>query len=121
MAIYFKRDWVNYPDKKFDNLWVPEHRIAILPRGEWEEDKPYNRLDLVTYHGKLYLAKQGNVAISPVYEEYWVELEKDTKEDGWEPIAPIQIEPKEYKCKSCGAPLKQGQTKCEWCRTVYSW
>lgn len=52
-------------------------------------------------------------------------LNKDTLnklgEDNWKPLCKIQMEPKEYKCKSCGAPLKQGQTKCEWCRTVYSW
>ena len=33
----------------------------------------------------------------------------------------IPVLPKELKCKSCGAPLKQGQIKCEWCRTVYRW
>ena len=65
-----------------------------------------------------------------VWENYPDEntiLNKDTlnklNEDKkfWKPLCKIQMEPIEYKCKSCGAPLKRGQTKCEWCRTVYSW
>ena len=51
--------------------------------------------------------------VTPLTEETLNKL--DVKAHG------IPKKPQILKCLHCGAPLKEGQTKCEWCRTVYRW
>jgi len=40
-------------------------RILIMPKGEWDTLVSYNMLDLVTYSGVAYLAKQASTGVNP--------------------------------------------------------
>ena len=87
-------------------------RVVVVPRGEWQSNKEYKRCDIVTFKGKAYLAKQDSISAIPNQDlECWVEFSDGTRKEKAEIV----------KCKSCGAPLREGQTRCEWCRTPYVW
>lgn len=51
-------------------------RILIIPKGEWEEEKEYKMLDLVTHKGNAFLSKKTSLGIEPTTknEEYWFAL-----------------------------------------------
>lgn len=51
-------------------------RILIIPKGEYDAEKTYEMLDLVTYNGISWLAKKTAVGIEPSEgnEEYWQNL-----------------------------------------------
>lgn len=49
-------------------------RILIMPRGDWNNLDTYDMLDLVTYNGVAYLARQQSVGINPATDTsltYW--------------------------------------------------
>ena len=49
-------------------------RILIMPRGDWNNLDTYDMLDLVTYNGVAYLARQQSVGINPSTDTsltYW--------------------------------------------------
>ena len=50
-------------------------RILIIPKGEWDSLTSYDMLDLVTYDGIAYIAKQAGVGINPKTDpnkdSYW--------------------------------------------------
>lgn len=48
-------------------------RVAVKPRGEYKSDLVYDRLDMVRYDNKVYVAKKPNTSIVPTgNEEYWM-------------------------------------------------
>lgn len=40
-------------------------RVTLNPMGEWDEETSYQRLDMVTYDEKMYVAKQANLNETP--------------------------------------------------------
>lgn len=48
-------------------------RILIIPKGEWNEEKEYEMLDLVFHNGTSWLAKKYVKGIEPSADnaEYW--------------------------------------------------
>lgn len=49
-------------------------RILIMPRGDWNNLDTYDMLDLVTYNGVAYLARQQSVGVNPSTDTsltYW--------------------------------------------------
>ena len=51
-------------------------KIGITPRGAWDPDQSYGKLDLVSYEGSSYLAKQ-NINVANNYinnENYWFKI-----------------------------------------------
>lgn len=47
--------------------------IALNPKGEWDEDQYYERLDLVTHEGSAYIAKRNIVpGIEPGASDLWM-------------------------------------------------
>lgn len=57
-------------------------RILIMPKGDWNAEKEYEMLDLVSHNGKSWLAKKDAVGIEPSEEnvEYWQDMFNITAE-----------------------------------------
>lgn len=49
-------------------------RVSIVPKGEWDMETTYQRLDLVTYRRKAYLAKKTSVGYEPIDGDDWMLL-----------------------------------------------
>ena len=49
-------------------------RVSIVPKGEWDMEKTYQRLDLVTYRRKAYLSKKTSVGYIPTDGDAWMFL-----------------------------------------------
>lgn len=49
-------------------------RVSIVPKGEWDMETTYQRLDLVTYNGRAYLAKRTSVGYEPIDGDDWMLL-----------------------------------------------
>lgn len=49
-------------------------RVSIVPKGEWDMETTYQRLDLVTYNGRAYLAKRTSVGYEPTDGDDWMLL-----------------------------------------------
>ena len=49
-------------------------RVSIVPKGEWDMEKTYQRLDLVTYRKKAYLSKKTSVGYIPTDGDAWMFL-----------------------------------------------
>lgn len=49
-------------------------RVAMNPRGPWDPEEDYSRLDLVTYEGQTYIAKEANTNTEPTDELKWMNL-----------------------------------------------
>lgn len=56
-------------------------RVAIVPKGDWEATVNYDKLDLVRYGEKWYLARKPSLNIEPTEGEYWY-LAMQNGEDG---------------------------------------
>lgn len=52
-------------------------RVAIVPKGDYSSSTAYNRLDLVRYNEKAYVAKKGNTGVAPTNTEYWMLMTSD--------------------------------------------
>lgn len=52
-------------------------RVAIVPKGDYSSSTAYNRLDLVRYNEKAYVAKMANTGILPTNTEYWMLMTSD--------------------------------------------
>lgn len=52
-------------------------RVAIVPKGDYSSSTAYNRLDLVRYNEKAYVAKKGNTGVAPTNTEYWMLITSD--------------------------------------------
>lgn len=46
-------------------------RILIIPRGDYDANSTYDKLDLVKYKGTSWLAKKNATGVEPVEGEYW--------------------------------------------------
>lgn len=47
-------------------------RVSIVPKGKWNENTSYNRLDAVVYNGSSWLAKKQNIGKLPeASTDYW--------------------------------------------------
>lgn len=46
-------------------------RILIIPRGDYDANSTYEKLDLVKYKGTAWLAKRNSIGIEPSEGEYW--------------------------------------------------
>lgn len=49
-------------------------RVSIVPKGEWDTETTYQRLDLVTYNGRAYLAKRTSIGYEPIDGDDWMFL-----------------------------------------------
>lgn len=47
-------------------------RVAVVPKGEYNQRRVYERLDMVRDKNKVYVAKKDNTGILPTNEEYWM-------------------------------------------------
>lgn len=47
-------------------------RVAVVPKGEYNQERVYERLDMVRDKNKTYVAKKDNTGILPTNEEYWM-------------------------------------------------
>lgn len=47
-------------------------RVAIVPKGEYDNTIAYERLDMVSYNQKLYIARKDTAGISPDDNTYWM-------------------------------------------------
>lgn len=47
-------------------------KVAITPKGTFENGKVYEKLDSVEYNGTLYIAKKASAGILPTDTEYWM-------------------------------------------------
>jgi len=47
-------------------------KVAILPKGDWNASRVYERLDMVRYNNCLYVAKKDNTSIIPTNTDYWM-------------------------------------------------
>lgn len=47
-------------------------KISPVPRGEWDTNSDYNRLDIVQYQGSSWLAKRDNTGVVPVECDVWM-------------------------------------------------
>ena len=78
-------------------------KVMIVPKGEWNKDNTYNRLDIVTYNGSTYIAlKNGFSNKAPVIESlnkinetYWALIAERGK-DGKEGTGLTQEEAEEH-------------------------
>lgn len=58
-----------------DNVTHPIGRVSIVPRGAYDANLFYNKLDVVMYNGNAYIAKKDTpVGTSIMNTEYWMEL-----------------------------------------------
>ena len=46
-------------------------KVAITPKGEWSATVAYEALDLVSYNGSSWLAKQASTGVTPAAGDYW--------------------------------------------------
>jgi hypothetical protein len=49
-------------------------RILIIPRGDYNANSTYDKLDLVKYKGTSWLAKKNATGVEPVEGEYWQKI-----------------------------------------------
>ena len=47
-------------------------RVAIVPKGNWNNETIYKKLDAVSYAYNLYIAKKESINIEPTDTEYWM-------------------------------------------------
>ncbi len=47
-------------------------RVAIVPKGNWNNETVYKKLDAVSYAYNLYIAKKESINIEPTDTEYWM-------------------------------------------------
>lgn len=58
-----------------DDVKKPIGRVSIVPRGPYDANLFYNRLDVVMYNGNAYIAKKdAPVGTSITNTEYWMEM-----------------------------------------------
>lgn len=52
-------------------------RVMMLPKGAYDASATYGKLDIVTYDGAAWVARQDVSGIAPVEGEYWMKLVSD--------------------------------------------
>lgn len=52
-------------------------RVAIVPKGDYSSSTAYNRLDLVRYNEKAYVAKKASTGVLPTNTDYWMLMTSD--------------------------------------------
>lgn len=69
-------------------------KVAIMPKGEFNELTEYQVLDLVTYQGSSYISLQKTTGNLPTDEEYWqlVAEKGDKGEQGIQGVQGVQGE-----------------------------
>lgn len=49
-------------------------RVLIIPKGDYDENSTYEKLDLVKHKGTSWLAKKNVTGVEPVEGEYWQDV-----------------------------------------------